>query len=351
MNILFDINHPAHVHLFKNAIKILENEGHNVIITSRDKDMTIQLLNMLDLKHVILSRPQKGLFRLGLELIWRQLRLFPILIKNKIQICVSVTGACNVHACWLLNIPTLVFYDTEHASLQNKLTLPFVTFFFSPDSFKNNFGKKHIKYNGTHDLAYLHPAYFHPDQDIYRLLGINPEEKFVILRFVSWAAAHDIGQKGIPLDLKRKIIACCAAQMKVFISSETPLDKEFEQYRFPVSPEMMHDALYFATMFIGEGGSMATEAAVLGTPSIFISSLTAGVFDELEKKHELMFSFTPDQETAVLNKIQYLLETQNLKSIWREKKDAFINQKIDLTALIVQEIKNAVDKGKNDKNY
>ena len=79
------------------------------------------------------------------------------------------------------------------------------------------------------------------------------------------------------------IIHKCSQFARVLIASEAPLNEEFEKYRFPISPDKMHDALHYATMYIGDGGTMATEAAVLGTPAIFISSLTAGVFDEYEK--------------------------------------------------------------------
>ena len=43
MNILFSINHPAHFHFFKNTIKTLINK-HRIIITARDKEMTVELL-------------------------------------------------------------------------------------------------------------------------------------------------------------------------------------------------------------------------------------------------------------------------------------------------------------------
>jgi hypothetical protein len=43
--ILVDIGHPAHVHLFRNAIKIWQAHGHDVTITSREKDITGTLLS------------------------------------------------------------------------------------------------------------------------------------------------------------------------------------------------------------------------------------------------------------------------------------------------------------------
>jgi len=338
MNILFDINHPAHIHLFKNAIRILEEKEHNVIITSRDKDITIQLLDIYGLQHIVLSRARKSLLGLACELIWRQIHLFPILLNNKINICVSVTGASNVHICKLFGIPTLVFYDTEHAKLQNRMTLPFVTNFISPASFKESYGKKHITYNGTHDLAYLHPKYFSPNKDIYKSLNIPEDQRYIIIRFVSWQAAHDVGQKGISLALKRNIIELCKKCAKVFITSEAPFDNEFEEYRFPIPPENMHNALSFATMYIGEGGSMATEAAVLGTPSILISSLTAGVFEEYQNDYGLMYSFLPNEEDRILETIKELFHNEFLKQSWQEKRNRFIEDKIDITEWMVNKI-------------
>lgn len=340
MNILFDINHPAHVHLFKNAIKILETKGHQITITARDKDITIQLLDNYNLSYSVLSKAQKGLLGLGIELVWRQMKLLPILLKRKIQVCVSATGACSVHICKVLGIPTLVFYDTEHAKLQNALTIPFATRFITPKNFQGRLGKNHITYDSVHDLAYLHPKYFTPDPAIYESLRIPRNKNFIIMRFVSWEAAHDVGQKGMSLDLRRAIIKLCSPHTSIFIVSESPISEEFEKYRFPIAPDKMHDALSFATMYIGEGGSMATEAAILGTPSIFISSLTAGVFKELENHYALMYSFAPDQKEKILQKIGHLLNDKSLKKQWQRKKEKFIDDKIDLTQRMIEDILN-----------
>ena len=285
MNILFDINHPAHVHLFRHSIQILKNQGHKVLITAREKDITISLLKHYKLNYTLLSKARKSLWGLGLELLQRQCQLCPLLLKHHIQVCVSVTGACNVHIARILGIPCLVFYDTEHAKLQNKLTIPFATKFITPQAYQKHEGINHVTYKGFHDLAYLHPDYFTPDPRVLDLLKIKTGQKYVILRFVGWGAAHDIGHQGLSHQMKKNIIELFLKKgIKVFIVSETDLSDEFKDFLFPIPPEKMHDALYYATMYIGEGGSMASESAILGTPAIFVSTLTAGVFEELEKK-------------------------------------------------------------------
>ena len=55
MKILLDILHPAHVHFFRNTITNLKKEGHNVLITARDKDLTLKLLDLYKIAYNCIS--------------------------------------------------------------------------------------------------------------------------------------------------------------------------------------------------------------------------------------------------------------------------------------------------------
>ena len=44
MNILFNVGHPGHIHLFRNAIKELERNKHKTIVTYKEKDIVFDLL-------------------------------------------------------------------------------------------------------------------------------------------------------------------------------------------------------------------------------------------------------------------------------------------------------------------
>ena len=52
MNILIDIGHPAHVHYFRNFIKIMENKGHKFLIISRNKELEQYLLNIYKIPYI-----------------------------------------------------------------------------------------------------------------------------------------------------------------------------------------------------------------------------------------------------------------------------------------------------------
>ena len=77
MQILFDIGHPAHVHFFRNPIRQLTGKGHKILVTSRDKEVTHQLLDSLSIPHISLTSQADGsaalLFR---ELLVRDYRLY-----------------------------------------------------------------------------------------------------------------------------------------------------------------------------------------------------------------------------------------------------------------------------------
>ena len=105
-----------------------------------------------------------------------------------------------------LGIPSLVFTDSEPVLIDPILTYPFATQILTPKNFSKNLGPKHVRYNGLHELAYLHPNYFRPDSSILEILGVSKNQKYVLMRFVSWSASHDFGQGGLSLDDKRALV-------------------------------------------------------------------------------------------------------------------------------------------------
>ena len=125
-------------------------------------------------------------------------------------------------------------------------------------------------------------------------LGLSKNERFIIVRLISWAASHDVGLKGVvdPVHMVNEL----EKFGRVFVSSEAIPEKDLEKYRLNITPEKFHSLLAFSQLYIGEGGTIATEAALLGTPAIHIESDSHGVatgyssgnFRELRDKYGLM---------------------------------------------------------------
>jgi predicted glycosyltransferase len=343
MNILFDIGHPAQVHLFKNAILALEANGHQVAITCRDKDVTVALLNQYGFKYWVLGKVGRGFFGLLLEMLKRDFKLWKISRVFKPDILIGGVGNVFVPVIGkIIKKPAIVFDDTEHAKYEHFIVDRLATVILTPSCFTKNLGNKQMKYNGYHELAYLHPNYFKPNPSVLQEIGINSKDTFVVVRFVAWQASHDIGQHGFDLKGKRELVAELKIYGRVFITSESPLPDEFEKYQITLQPRKIHDLLYYATLCISEGATIASECAVLGTPAIYVNALRAGTLDEQEKRYGLVYNFS-DPETAqteALEKALELLQRENLKEEWQAKRERLLSDKIDVTEFMVKFIEN-----------
>ncbi|HWR25277.1 MAG TPA: DUF354 domain-containing protein [Methanosarcina sp.] len=342
MRVIIDIGHPAHVHFFKNTIWNLEKKGHKVMVVSRDKDVVVNLLNAYKIPNTVLSKVKPGKAHLFEELLIREYKLLKIAKKFDPDVLMGILSPNVSQVAWMLRKKSIIFNDTEHAVLAQKITYPFCNIICTPSCYLKDEGKKHVRYSGYHELAYLHPSYFTPNPEILKELGVEMGKTFMILRFISWGAHHDVGHHGI----KNKVALVQELEKfgKVFITSEGPLEEEFERYRIRVSPEKIHHLLYYATLCVGEGATMAVESAILGTPSIYISTLagTMGNFSELEEKYGLLFNYS-DSDAALAKAIE-LLKDPELKKTWDLKRSSLLKDKIDVTAFMVKLIENLPQK-------
>lgn len=338
MKIMVGVGHPKGVHFWKNIIHNLESEGHEVKIVAREKDVTLYLLNAYGFKYEVIGKNYKGLIKKAYGMFESDFKAFKIAKKFNPDILLSGMPYL-AQVSKLIRKPHIVFSDTEHANLTSWLSFPFADVIMTPSCFKRKINpKKHIAFNGYFQLAYLHPNYFKPDSSVLHDLGVSKNDKFILLRFVSWRATHDIGQHGFDLKIKQRFIEELGKHCKVFITSEASLGKEFEKYKIQVSPKKVHDLLYYATLYVGEGAAMASEAAVLGTPSIFVSTLRLGYLDDLEERYKLAYSYT-DQEQA-LKKALELLDKDDLKEEWRRKRGKLLSEMIDVTKFMTEFIEN-----------
>ena len=125
--------------------------------------------------------------------------------RFKPDIFLSHGSMYAAHAAFLLRKPHITLEDTGNSE-QVRLYLPFTKYVLTSNVFNKDYGKRQIRFNGHNELSYLHPNYFLPDNNFRNSLTLEPDEKYVILRFVSWKATHDKGQKGLSLKSKFQII-------------------------------------------------------------------------------------------------------------------------------------------------
>lgn len=340
MKILVDIIHPANVHYFKNFIFYMKSKGHEIIITARRKDVSHKLLDSYKLSYYSTGKGSFGKGAIGkfLYILYAEIYFFLFFLKHKPKLAISFSSTPVSHNSYLFRIPHISFDDTEHAKLNRLLYLPTTTKVFTPSCFTLDLGKKHTKIETYMELFYLHPNVFQPNKNIFEILGLQENDPYIILRFISWQAFHDIGENGISEEEKILLVKELEKYGKVFISSEGELPEDLSKHQIRIPVDKMHDVLAFSAMYFGDGGTTASEAAVLGVPSILISSSTTGYLTEEEEKYDLLYRFTGEEGTfdMALKRAKEILEDVNVKQKWREKRNKMLKEKIDGTSYFIK---------------
>lgn len=346
MRVLIDINHPAHVHLFRNAAAEWLNRGHEVLLTWTDKAVVRQLIEAYNLpnERAFVRADNASKIDLARELLQRTTKLLAISRRFKPDVLISTGSPTAAAAATTLRKPHFAFDDTEDSIGQAWLYRPFTKAICVPDCFMGSFGEKEVRYAGYHELAYLHPNRFTPNPiKIHPLLS---NERYFVLRFISWEAAHDSGAWGFSEAGKRRLIDLLGRFGRVVLSEEKSpprLLAKGDQPEVVLSADAMHDLLAYATLYVGEGVTAASEAAVLGTPSILVNSREMGYIKEQAERYGLGYRLTNEDE--VLAKISRMLAQPDLKNVWYCRQQVMLRDKVDVTTWILDFIEGALEAG------
>lgn len=332
MKILINVGHPAHVHFFKNFIWKMQEKGHVVNVIAREKDISLYLLEKYGIKYVPISKHRGGLVSKLVDYLRRWFRTYKLVSDFRPDIMLGIASFNIAQVGFVLGIPSIIFDDTEHSSHEIALYKTFATKIVTPSCFTKDLGSKQIRYNGFHELAYLHPHYFKKDKEVLAEFGLDAGEKYSVVRFVSWSAGHDVGQSGISPSKKRELINTLSRHGKVYITSESELPGFFEQYRLPIPPEKIHHLLAYANLYVGESPTMTTESALLGVPAVCVNSwaCSCGNFLELAK-YGLLRCFKPvDFDEAIKTSVE-ILSTEGILENWGERREKLLAEKVDVT--------------------
>jgi predicted glycosyltransferase len=343
MNILIDIGHPAHVHLFRNAATKWIRKGHKVVFTIRDRKMVAELVKAYGFNFFIASKARTNTMGLFFELVEHDWNVLKVAIKMKVDLLIG-TSVSITHVSKLLGKRSIIFNedDADYLKSFSLLAYPFADTIVIPDCLRDKRSNKYITYPGYHELAYLHPNNFTPDPAILDDLGVKPHERFFIIRLVAWKAHHDKGHIGINELTQAKIIRLLSQYGKVFITAEGELSDELCQYQLPIPPDRIHHALSYASMLVCDSQTMTIEAAVLGTPAIRYNTFVGlcSVIEELENKYGLTYGFLPKDEDKMLEKINLLINDPDLRKSWDEKRQRMLHDKIDLAQWMYEFVEN-----------
>ena len=143
---LFQLNHPAHFHLFKRTIDSLKKEGHSILITIRKKEMLEKLLIGYNYIHISKSYRKHNIFSILYSLFKRDVNLFRIACIYRPNLMIGTSPEIG-HVSKFVNIPSLFLgeddVDTSLTMYLGALSYyPFFDTILSPTGVNNGIWEK-----------------------------------------------------------------------------------------------------------------------------------------------------------------------------------------------------------------
>lgn len=356
--IAFFLGHPAHFHLFKNTATNLLKNGYEVKFFVKRKDIVEQLVKESGYDYdVVRGSERKASSKLSLicSLIAMDLRVTWCLLKWRPRI---LLGTYTPIISRFVGIPVISCNEDDADVVPRfaKLSYPYAKDILVPtvcDCGKWN--DKAIKYNSYHELAYLHPKNFTPDRTIVEHY-FNADKPYCIIRFAKLNAHHDSGIKGITVEKAQKLIDILKPHMRIFITSERPLEQALEPYRIKIDPIDMHHVMAYASLYIGDSQTMAAEAGVLGVPFVRFNDFVGriGYLRDLEDNYHLGYGIKTNETARLYKTVEDLIVMSERKRVYSERKQRMLSEKIDLAAFLywfVEQYPESREIMKNDSNY
>lgn len=333
--LIVDFRHPAHINFFKPTIYRLKEEGWQIVLIGIDRGKVLKIIEkeMPEFKLHKIGRHRGVKWSIILEAnILRFVKMFFFLLFNRFNIGISVSSFIMGAGAKITGMPNLQFYDDpeykKHVFLQ-KLTS---TKTYYPRIKK--FGASIETFNALKEWAYLTPDYFEPNERVLDELGVKRGE-YIFAREVIVSSFNYKGQGSNP-------IATFANQLpkdkKVLLSLEdkSSINKYPADWILLNEPlKDIHSLIYYSSLMISSGDSMAREASMLGVPSIYcgVREMTANK-KMIEK--EMLFHIKPEKTIAFVNKFL----SGDIKLV---QQDEFRNKLLiewdDVTEFIIDKIK------------
>lgn len=331
LKIWIDIINTPQVSFWVPFIRNFKNEAHSIIVTCRDSGNTIDLLKQYDIEyHIVGNHAGRGI----IQKLWmfpnRLIKLFLFIRNKQCNVAVSQSSFYQPVAAYLAGIPCLYTNDNEHARgnifgffFAKKVILPVALskeHFISQWPLRN----KLSFYPSVKEAIYLSQQ-----PELFPLIRGN--KNVIYFRPEPWSAQYYDG----PLNFFDQILISLANKYRVTV---LPRDKnqidhykneKFNNIKIAYTPLRLSEIISDCLLFIGAGGSMTRELAVLGVPVLSIYQSKLLCVDKYLADRGLMKT-DPNINSIGIEKIIQLGT--------REKNLAFVEEGIESYKILKNEI-------------
>ncbi|MGE0243125.1 MAG: DUF354 domain-containing protein [Nitrososphaeraceae archaeon] len=341
MRIWFDILTPKQIMFFKYFVERLKKDNHDILCTGREyrEAKELALLKKINIKSIGKHGGDNKFEKLNAST-ERAYLLSEIINSFNPNLTVSFSSPEAARVSFGLGIKHFIFNDSPHATAVAKLTIPLVDRLFCPwvIPFKEwtKFGlekDKITRYRALDPIVWVKKELENiNNQEVIKMkksLNIEEGKKVILIRPEEIKASY-IADKKLKnsIEVIEKIVNNFSSKYNILILARYKDQIDFYKERFEKKIgtkviETVTDGmllLRIADLFIGAGGTMSAEAALIGKPVISITPINFHVENYLIKTGLIK----KISNSNTLNKyIKSILSTE-AQSI-NEKKSTFTN--------------------------
>jgi predicted glycosyltransferase len=327
MKIWYDACTGKHVRYGTAIAKALRQQGHQVILTTREHPDTLALAKTLNEEFIPVGKYEPATLFTRLDASMRRILKLAEMFKNSIpDVAISHQSVELCRVAFGLNIPIILTADTPHATAVNRLTLPFASTLVVSEAMPRQFLKNYcaqdvVQFKGVDEVAWIKNLKPSKISDLRKPL--------IVVRQMETKAAYALGEADLTADIAKKLGVLGNV---LFIQRYSALGKE----GVPIKKEIVDSAslVAHADLVVTVGGTIAREAALQGIPSLVISKLgRTPVNTYLARKGFPLFIINPREVLSYAKK--YIGKRFDVKT-----KLALLENPVDIIQRVVAESQN-----------
>lgn len=267
MKVWFDISNSPHINIFKGLMRELEKR-HQLVITTRPLANTVELLELHGLRYEVIgrhygaSKPKKAL---GYPVrVWQ---LYRYLKGLRPDVAISHSSFHSPVVARLLGIPSLYMNDNEH-TLGNVPSFVCATKVLVPEFMdiaavrrQGAAERKIIRYPGVKEGLYLW------DLPVPAIRSFRSKPK-IYMRPEPWTALYYDGAVGFLDELLLGLREAADVVLLPRTKDQAARYRAYGGIEVQEKPATLEEVAADCDLFIGAGGTMTREMAVLGVPTI-----------------------------------------------------------------------------------
>jgi len=304
----------------------LRARGHEVIFTTRRHPDTVKLAEYLGEKVQVVGKYCSSTKTLKLkESLRRQSLLFKLFEGNPPDLAISHQSVELCRIAFGLDIPVISTHDSPHAEAVNRLTLPLTDVVVAskaiPPEILFKYGVKRVQsFDGVDEVSWI--------KNFRAKMIFDYPRPLIVVRQMETKAAYAEGKPDLTENLAKELTGLGTV---VFLTRY-----KRERRKNFVIPKGFVDSASLAAqadLVVSVGGTIAREAALLGTPSIAVFPFGRSyVNDYLSRKGFPLYMVRVEE---VLKYAESLLgRKSNVKSLLEKLEDP-----VDVVAKVVEEFK------------